>query len=296
MRDSFVFYRSFFEAAEELDDNDKLKFFEAICDYALNGDEIALSGAVKGMFKLLKPQLDANAARYENGKKGGRPKAQTETKKKPNHNLDKTKPKPNHNLGETKPEPNVNVNVNDNVNVNENENVNENASGSGTNRDGSLADAVSSLISYLNQKTGGRHKPTEKLRERIGVLLEAGYTEEDMVGVIDKKVDEWSDVPKMRAYLRPSTLFGDKFERYAAEPVSVQEEKRIHKDEEVAELQQERDDRVEELRDVEEKMELIRGKPDGIRGDPDGYGALKEQKIVIEQRLEAIDRRLERMQ
>ena len=254
------------------------------------GNEPEVDPDIAIAYEFIALQMRIDREKYEricernrqNGKNGGAPKG--------NQNAKTTQDNPKQ-PKTTQNKPNDNDNDNDNEKENDNENENESR-----NRDGSLADAVlSSLIFYLNQKTGGRHKPNEKLRERIGVLLDAGYTEADMMSVIDKKVDEWSDVPKMRAYLRPSTLFGDKFERYAAEPVSVQEEKRIHKGEEVAELQQERDDRVEELRDVEEKMELIRGKPDGIRGDPDGYGALKERKIVIEQRLEAIDRRLERM-
>ena len=125
MRESFIFYRSFFEAAETLKSKDKLKLFETICDYALNGAEPDLEGAPAGMFKLLKPQIDANNRRFENGSKGGRPKKnQTETKTKPNNNQTETKAKRNNN-------DNVNVNVNDNVNVNVNDNNNNNDNGVG---------------------------------------------------------------------------------------------------------------------------------------------------------------------
>ena len=68
------------------------------------------------MFKLLKPQLDANTRRYENGCKGGRPK--------------KTEEKPKENQNETKPKRNDNVNVNVNDNENHNDNDNDNALGS----------------------------------------------------------------------------------------------------------------------------------------------------------------------
>ena len=84
--------------------------FDALCNYALNDVEPELTGAPSAMFKLLKPQVDANNRRYENGKKGGRPKQnQTETKPKPNNNQNRTKVKPNVNE-------NVNVNVNGNGN------------------------------------------------------------------------------------------------------------------------------------------------------------------------------------
>ena len=96
MRDGFVFYRSFFESFEDLSKKDKLILFDALCNYALNDIEPELSGTTAAIFKLLKPQVDANNRRYENGKKGGRPKGnQTETKTKPNDNqtITKTEPK-----------------------------------------------------------------------------------------------------------------------------------------------------------------------------------------------------------
>lgn len=102
MRDSFVFYRSFFESFSDLSKKDKLALFDALCNYALNDVEPDLTGAPSAMFKLLKPQVDANNRKYENGKKGGRPKG----------NQDETKPKPNNNQDETKAEPNVNANAN----------------------------------------------------------------------------------------------------------------------------------------------------------------------------------------
>lgn len=91
MRDGFVFYRSFYESFSDLSKKDKLVLFDALCNYALNDIEPELSGVPAAMFKLLKPQVDANNRRYENGKKGGRPK---ETKVKPNDNQNETKVKP----------------------------------------------------------------------------------------------------------------------------------------------------------------------------------------------------------
>ena len=99
---------------------EKQKLFEAICEYALNDTEIELTGAADGMFKLLKPQLDANTRKYENGCKGGRPKK----------NLNETKPKPKRNQTVSKPKRNDNHNDNDNDNDNVNVNDNDNALGS----------------------------------------------------------------------------------------------------------------------------------------------------------------------
>ncbi len=74
MRDAFIFYRSFFDAGKCIEDEaDRLMFFEAIINYALDGVEPELNGIISGMFSLIKPNIDANNKKYENGKKGGRP-------------------------------------------------------------------------------------------------------------------------------------------------------------------------------------------------------------------------------
>lgn len=111
MRDSIIFYRSFHEAIKELDLKSQAIIYNAIFEYSLNFNEIELAGLPKTIFTLIKPQLDANNIRYENGTRGGR---------KPNQQITKNKPK--HNQTETKTEANV-FNDNDNVNV-LNDNVN----------------------------------------------------------------------------------------------------------------------------------------------------------------------------
>ena len=69
-RDSFIFYASFYEAMRCLDDAAYVAVSKAVNEYALYGNEIELDGTAKGFFQLIKPQIDANNKRYENGKKG----------------------------------------------------------------------------------------------------------------------------------------------------------------------------------------------------------------------------------
>lgn len=73
-RDGFVFYKSFAEAIKGLDDEMRLECLTAIIDYGIYGIEKELSGIPDIVFKLVKPQLDANNKRFSDGKKGGRPK------------------------------------------------------------------------------------------------------------------------------------------------------------------------------------------------------------------------------
>lgn len=106
-RDSVIFYKSFYEALKELPSEQQGEVYNAIFQYQFEGIECKLSGISKTVFTLIKPQLDANNIKYENGCKGGRPK-----------NLNEAKQKPKQNLNETKTKPNENVNENDNENVN----------------------------------------------------------------------------------------------------------------------------------------------------------------------------------
>ncbi|MDD3370012.1 MAG: DUF6291 domain-containing protein [Lachnospiraceae bacterium] len=113
MRDSIVFYKSFYEAVRNLPPEDFKKAVSAILEYGLNNIVPEESdGIAHTVFTLTKPQIDANNRRYENGFKGG---------KKPKCYQSDTKPIPNRNQTVTKPLPNVNVNVN----VNDNENDKE---------------------------------------------------------------------------------------------------------------------------------------------------------------------------
>jgi hypothetical protein len=102
-KDSIIIYRSFYEAIKDLPKELQADAWQSIFEYGLNDNQQELTGIVSTVFKLIKPQLDANKKRFENGQKGGRPK---------------TEQKPNNNLTITKDKPNVNDNVNNNDNVN----------------------------------------------------------------------------------------------------------------------------------------------------------------------------------
>ncbi len=193
--DSFVFYKSFYEAIKDLSDADQLDIYKSMCEYALFHKEIEHTSVIsKSIFALIKPQLDANYKRRLDGNKGGRPK-KTQSGEEPedkviqNHRLLNEKT-----IGyqSEKPNVNVNVNVNDNVNVN----------------------VYRNIVSYLNQKSLKHFQVTKKTKDLIKARLNDGFTEKDFQIVIDNKCSQWLNDPKMNEYLRPITLFGTKFESY----------------------------------------------------------------------------------
>ena len=79
MLNSFVFYRSFLGAIREMEEDEQLAMFRAICDYALDGKEPVLQSAIqRAVFAVIRPSIDTNNAKREGGKRGGRPKTRTE--------------------------------------------------------------------------------------------------------------------------------------------------------------------------------------------------------------------------
>lgn len=86
----------------------------------------------------------------------------------------------------------------------------------------SLAKTAQDVIEYLNQAAGTHYlSSTAKTKKLIQARLNEKFTLEDFHTVIDKKVKAWKNDPKMCKYLRPETLFGNKFEGYLNEVDAV---------------------------------------------------------------------------
>jgi len=111
MRDSFIIYRSFYEAIIDLQPEQQAQVWNAICEYSLNFREPELTGIAKTVFTLIRPQLDANIKRYTNGKK------QDGSKLKAKEKQNRSETEANEKQSRSKAEANDNVNVNLNENV-----------------------------------------------------------------------------------------------------------------------------------------------------------------------------------
>ena len=74
------------------------------------------------------------------------------------------------------------------------------------------------IVGHLNELTGSEFLPYSKLTVNlINRWYSEGFTLEDFKTVIDAKVFQWNNEPEFKKYLRPSTLFGSKFEEYLNE-------------------------------------------------------------------------------
>lgn len=71
------------------------------------------------------------------------------------------------------------------------------------------------VITRLNEKASKNFKSaTKKTKTSIDARLKEGFVEEDFYKVIDIKCNDWLNNNEMNKFLRPETLFGNKFESY----------------------------------------------------------------------------------
>ena len=74
------------------------------------------------------------------------------------------------------------------------------------------------VLSFLNETTGRNYREVDTNLDLIIDRLKSDVSYEQCETVIAYKYNQWHDDPKMRSYLRPSTLFNKtKFEQYLPE-------------------------------------------------------------------------------
>ena len=76
-------------------------------------------------------------------------------------------------------------------------------------------------IIYLNKVTNSKYElNTFAFNENICKLIDKGYQYEHFKKVIDKKWKDWQGT-KYQQYVRPQTLFGEKFKSYLNESTTT---------------------------------------------------------------------------
>ena len=284
-KDSTIFYQGQVDICRRhLDAEQFGRLMGALFDLAGDGepevaDDIALA------FEFMALQQNIARAKYEriceknrlNAKKGGAPKGNQNARKTTQNNRSVEK------------QPNAKKN---NPNDNENDNENENENESGLNPDGAPS-LSSSLVDYLNKKTGSNYRATNSVTERIGDLVAEGYTAEDMARVIDLKVSEWGGSEKMRQYLRPSTLFGEKFEEYVQQPDPPEVEESRRAEKELAALDEKRLVAKEVLGRLEKEVKGIEAR--GVRDHWDEWQVAADKRDAARAQLESVEKRIDKL-
>ena len=195
---SILFYVDWGETFNALTDEQAGKLVKHLCAYVNDENPETDDPLIKAVFVNIKQQLKRDLVKYEdkclknkeNGKKGGRPKKETERLiKKPNGLLENpTKAK--------KPDTDTDTDI--------------------------LINNISSsefrerTIKYLNikLKTKFRDNTNQTIKDLEKIWKEK-YTLNDIKKVLDYKINEWKDDKEFSKYLVPSTLFRfSNFEKY----------------------------------------------------------------------------------
>ena len=272
----FITYGDFEAVADELTDEQLGKIMRAELRYFNSGKAPKFDGVLKYVWIPIQQQIDRDSERYE--KKCAKMRANA------NKRWSKTDESESMQLHAN----DANTKTNTNTDTKTDTDTNTNTM--------SVPDASSlssDLISYLNDKAGTSHEPTRSVIKQIQGLLDSGYTPFQIRTVIDKKCDEWLGDDKMRGYLRPSTLFGSKFDEYLSAPVSLKVEAERTRTESIEELKKRLEEKRTAMASISEAIEELRG-DDGKFGDNlNEFRALWNQKAILEDSIKQIERRLE---
>lgn len=272
----FITYGDFEAVADELTDEQLGKILRAELKYFNSGKAPKFDGILKYVWIPIQQQMDRDSESYE--KKCAKMRA----------NANKRWAKPDDSESMQLHPNDANTKTNTNTDTKTDTNTNTNTM--------SVPDASSlssDLISYLNDKAGTSHKPTKTVVRQIQGLLDSGYTPFQIRTVIDKKCDEWLNDSKMRGYLRPSTLFGDKFDEYLSAPVSLRAEAERKRTESIEELRKRLEEKRTAMASISEAIEELRG-DDGKFGDNlNEFRVLWDQKAILEDSIKQIEKRLE---
>ena len=261
----FIVYGDTKALADELTDEQLGQLFRGMLSYFVEGKAPKFSGVLKFAFIPIKQQMDRDAIKYDKRCEKNRANANKRWQSDANA----------YNRMQSDA---IDANTNTNTNTNTNKDTDTNTE--------SVPDAgllSYDLIQYLNERTGGNYKPDKANAVRVQSLLDSGYTPLQLRTVIDKKVDEWYGDSKMRSYLRPSTLFGDKFGEYLAAPISIAAERERDTKKKKAGLSKELDQKRKALDDLKDSLK---------DADPTERRHLRENIAILEDSIGLIERRL----
>lgn len=206
----FTIYKEYYELITLLTEREQQELLLAITKFMFEDVEPTLNDKQTKIFNNLRRPLEKSKKRSKCGSitKSNENQEENETKTKENQKEIKTKSNENQKENESKTHQDVNVivNVNDNVDVNVNKIT--------------LAE-IKGIIEYLNIKSNSHYKySTDKTQTLIKARIKDGFTLDDFKIVIDKKCEEWlgTDFEK---FLRPETLFSNKFEGYLNQKITA---------------------------------------------------------------------------
>lgn len=211
----FTIYKEYYELITLLTEREQQELLLAITKFMFEDVEPTLNDKQTKIFNNLRRPLEKSKKRSKCGSITNSKENQEENEMKTKENQKEIKTKSNEsqkeNENKTHQDVNVIVNVNDNVDVNVNK---------------ISLEEIKGIIDYLNLKSNSNYKySSSKTQSLIKARINDGFTLNDFKVVIDNKCEEWlgTDFEK---FLRPETLFSNKFEGYLNQkPISQKKTK-----------------------------------------------------------------------
>ena len=195
----FTIYKEYYELITLLTEREQQELLLAITKFMFEDVEPTLNDKQTKIFNNLRRPLEKSKKRSKCG-------SITNSKENQEENETKTKENQKENENKTHQDVNVIVNVNDNVDVNVKK---------------ISLEEIKGIVKYLNIKSNSHYKySTDKTQTLIKARIKDGFTLDDFKIVIDKKCEEWlgTDFEK---FLRPETLFSNKFEGYLNQKITA---------------------------------------------------------------------------
>ncbi len=205
-KDNILINLDDYQAVRNFSNEDAGKLFHTICRDSLGEEFGDLEDKIQVAFNFFKNRLEKNRknwektrkARIESGKLGGLAK------------------QANANFAKQNKQTLANVAVSDNVNVS------DSVSGNDNKKKASPSDEIFTILEDLNNKIKSKKgfSPLAQCNQNlIKARMSEGFTVENFITVNEKKVKQWLHNPEMSKYLRPATLYGNKFDGYLNEVV-----------------------------------------------------------------------------
>ena len=225
-RPSFLIYKSFYKPIKILSNEDKGKLFKAIFEYQtqdFDGSEQVIEPEIQMAFEFFKNQFELDNKKWKkqvkaqsaNGKKGGRPKKSSRSGKQLENKP--TEPKETHGFLGNPTKPKKGVKEKEKEKVKEKDIPEKSIC---KKRATITQQAICFILDDLNKRLSlkrGFKGAAENTKKIIQARMSEGYSKEDFITVNQKKVNQWLDDPEMSKFLRPETLYGNKFEGYLNE-------------------------------------------------------------------------------
>ncbi|MDD4688495.1 MAG: DUF6291 domain-containing protein [Eubacteriales bacterium] len=189
MSESMVFYQSFYKSIKSLPRSRQLELFEAIMDYAFEGEINNVSKTVESPLFSIIPQIDANIRKRAKASIAGQASAQKRSLER-GHNPTVVEKSINNSATKVQP----NANNNENANANANADVDVNVSVSETPSKETTATTNSYAVKYYIRTIN--QSPSDKIIEAIDDFTKRGMSPQCVTSIMDycrdNKKTNWS--------------------------------------------------------------------------------------------------------